>query len=167
MAVRTPPGLWGGEAWEAVVAELAHSKWAIVVPVIRGSGSPAIVNMSTSELELLAKHLGSLPALHLGFSLLISPESPKNASSVQSLSPVGLFANPWTAARQPSLSFTNFQSLLKLMSVELVMPSNHLIFCCPLLPPSIFPSIRVSSNESVLHQVAKVLELWLQHQSFQ
>ena len=59
---------------------------------------------------------------------------------------------PWTAACQGSLSITNSQSLLKLMSIESVMPSNHLILCCPLLlPPSIFPSIRVFSNESVLH----------------
>ena len=59
---------------------------------------------------------------------------------------------PWTTACQASLSITNSQSLLKLMSIELVMPSNHLILCCPLfLPPSIFPSIRVFSNESVLH----------------
>ena len=58
---------------------------------------------------------------------------------------------PWTAAHQVSLSITNSQSLLKLMSIELVMPSNHLIFCRPLLfPPSIFPSIRVFSNESFL-----------------
>ena len=60
-------------------------------------------------------------------------------------------ATPWTAARQASLSITNSQSLLKLMSIELVMPSNYLILCRPLLlPPSIFPSIRVFSNESVL-----------------
>ena len=59
---------------------------------------------------------------------------------------------PWTAARQASLSITNSRSLLKLMSIESVMPSNHLILCCPLLlPPSIFPSIRVFSNESALH----------------
>ena len=59
---------------------------------------------------------------------------------------------PWTAARQASLSITNPRSLLKLMSIESVMPSNHLILCHPLLlPPSIFPSIRVFSNESVLH----------------
>ena len=58
---------------------------------------------------------------------------------------------PWTAAQQTSLSITNYRSLLKLMSIALVMPSNHLILCCPLLlPPSIFPSIRVFSNESVL-----------------
>ena len=58
---------------------------------------------------------------------------------------------PWTAARQASLSITNSQSLLKLISIESVMPSNHLILCHPLLPPSIFPSIRIFSNESVLH----------------
>ena len=72
-------------------------------------------------------------------------------SSVQSLSRVRLFATPWTAAHQASLSITNFQSLLKLMSIESVMPSNHLILHHPLLlPPSVFPSIRVFSNESVL-----------------
>ena len=71
--------------------------------------------------------------------------------SVQSLSCVWLFATPWTAAHQASLSITNSQSLLKLMSIELMMPSNHLILCCPLLLlPSIFPSIRVFSNESTL-----------------
>ena len=73
-------------------------------------------------------------------------------SSVQSLSHVWLFATPWTAARQASLSITNSQSLLKLMSIESVMPSNHLTLCHPLLLlPSMFPSIRVFSNESVLH----------------
>ena len=65
---------------------------------------------------------------------------------------VRLFVTPWTAARQASLSITNSQSLLKLVSTESVMPSNHLILCCPLLLlPSIFPSIRVFSNESALH----------------
>ena len=69
---------------------------------------------------------------------------------VQSLSHVQLFATLWTAACQASLSIINSQSLLKLMSIESVMPSNHLIFCCSLLLlPSIFPSIRVFSNESV------------------
>ena len=74
------------------------------------------------------------------------------ASSVQSLSCVQLFVTPWTAACPASLSITKSQSLLKLMSIESVMPSNHLILCCPLLLlPSIFPSIRVFSNKSVLH----------------
>ena len=71
--------------------------------------------------------------------------------SVQSLSCVRLFATPWTAARQAYLSITNSRSPLKLMSIELVIPSNHLILCRPLLlPPLIFPSIRVFSNESAL-----------------
>ena len=73
-------------------------------------------------------------------------------SSLQSLSRVQLFATPWTAAHQASLSIINSQSLLKLMSIELVIPSNHLILCHPLLLlPSIFPKIRVFSNESALH----------------
>ena len=73
-------------------------------------------------------------------------------SSVQSLSRVQLFATPWTAPCQASLSITNSWSLLKLMSIKSVMPSNHLILCHPLLLlPSIFPSIRVFSKESVLH----------------
>ena len=72
-------------------------------------------------------------------------------NSVQSISRVQLFAIPWTAACQASLSITNSQSLLKFMSVVLVMPSNHLILCHPLLlPPSVFPSIKVFSNESIL-----------------
>ena len=72
--------------------------------------------------------------------------------SFQSHSCVQLFATPWTSARQASLSITNCQSLLKLMSIESVMPSDRLILCRPLLLlPSIFPSIRVFSNESVLH----------------
>ena len=73
-------------------------------------------------------------------------------SSVQSLSHVRLFVTPWTAAQQASLSIINSWTLLKLMSIELVMPSSHLILCRPLLlPPSIFPSIRVFSSKSVLH----------------
>ena len=71
-------------------------------------------------------------------------------NSAQLLSRVQLFATPWTAARQSFLSITNSQSLLKLMSIESVMPSNHFILCRPLLMPSIFPSIRVFSNEWVL-----------------
>ena len=71
-------------------------------------------------------------------------------SLVQSLSCIGLFATPWTAAHQASLSTTNSRSLLKLMSIELVMPYNHLILCLLLLLPSIYPSIRVFSKESVL-----------------
>ena len=74
------------------------------------------------------------------------------SSSVQLLSCVQLFATPWTAACQVSLSITNSRSLLKLMSINSLMPSNRLILCCPLLlQPSIFPSIRAFSKESVLH----------------
>ena len=74
------------------------------------------------------------------------------SQSVQSLSRVWLFATPWITAHKASLSITNSQSLPKLMSIESVMPSNHLILCCPLLlPPSVFPSIRVFSKESALH----------------
>ena len=78
--------------------------------------------------------------------------SMSSVSSVQLLSHVQLFVTPWTAAHQTSLSITNYRSLLNLMSFEWVMPANHLILCHPLvLPPSIFPSIRVFSIESVLH----------------
>ena len=72
-------------------------------------------------------------------------------TSVQLLSHVRLFATPWAATHKASLSITNSWSLLQLMSIESVMPSNNLILCRPLLPLSIFPSIRVFSNESVLH----------------
>ena len=90
-------------------------------------------------------------------------------SSVQLLSCVRLFVTPWTAVHQASLSITNSWSLLKLMSIELVMPSIHLVLCHPfLLLPSIFPSIRVFFQwVSSSHHVAKVLEFKLQHQSFQ
>ena len=80
---------------------------------------------------------------------------------VQPLSRVRLFATPWTAARQASLSITNSRSPPKLTSIELVMPSKHLLLCRPLLlPPSIFPSIRVFSNESALRI------RWPKHWSF-
>ena len=89
--------------------------------------------------------------LSIMFSRFIQIVERIQLSSVQLLSRVRLFVIPWTAACQASLSIANSWSLLKLMSIELVMPSSHLILCCPLLlPPSIFHSIRVSSNESVL-----------------
>ena len=80
--------------------------------------------------------------------------------SVQLLSCVQLFAIPWTVAHQASLSITSSHSLLKLLSIDSVMPSNQLILCCPLLPPSVFTSIRVFSNESVHHI------RWPKHWSF-
>ena len=90
-------------------------------------------------------------------------------SSVQLLSRVWLSVTPWTAAHQASLSITSSRSLPKLMSIESVMPSNHLILCHPLLLlPSIFPSIRVFSNESAPRiRWPKYWEFQLQHQSFQ
>ena len=100
--------------------------------------------------------LWSLPVRTLILSLRLHPH---DLSSVQ-LSHVHLIATPWTAAHQASLSITNYQTLLNL-SIGLVMPSNHLILCRPLLLlPSVFPSIRVFSNESVLHI------RWLKYWSF-
>ena len=82
----------------------------------------------------------------------ILPLAYLHLSSVQFSHLVQLFATPWTAACQASLSITNSQSLLKLMSIEAMISSNHLILCCPFLfPPSIFPNMRVFSNESFLH----------------
>ena len=103
--------------------------------------------MSLTEVSGLNSFLGLLQCLLVPlFSSCFMPNS-----SVQSLSHVQLFVTPWTAACQASPCITSSRSLLKLMSVELVMPSNHLILCHPLLLlPSIFPSIRVFSNESVL-----------------
>ena len=84
--------------------------------------------------------------------ILCSQSWRSSISSVQLLSHVRLFATPWTAARQASLSIINYWSSLRLMSIVLVIPSNHLILCLPfLLLPSIFPSIRIFSNESALH----------------
>ena len=89
-------------------------------------------------------------------------------NSVQSLSRFQLFAIPWITVHQASLSITNSRSSLRLTSIQSVMPSSHLILCRPLLLlPSIPPSIRVFSNESTSHEVAKVLEFQLQHHSFQ
>ena len=90
------------------------------------------------------------PFKRLFLSPACSCGGPKQFSSVRSLSHVRLFATPWTAARQASLSITNSQGLLKLMSIESVMPSNHLILCRPRLLPLIFPSIRLFSSEAAL-----------------
>ena len=92
---------------------------------------------------------------------MINPQPTSSVSSIQSLSHVRLFATPWITARQASLSITNSRSLLKLMSIESVMPASHLILCRPLLLlPSTFPSIRVFSNESAL------LKRWPKYWSF-
>ena len=100
------------------------------------------------------------PRFHLIFSIFFIPQSIHFQFS-QLLSRIWLLATPWTAARQASLSITSSRSLLKLMSIELVMPSNHLILCCPLLlPPSVFSNIRIFSSKSVFHI------RWLQYWSF-
>ena len=117
-----------------------------------------VQNQSVGRVMLALKTLEEDPYLTFRFWLVCF---------VQSLSRVWLFATLWTAVCQACLSFSISQGLLKLMSIELVMPSNHLILCHPLLLlPSIFPSIRVFSNIWSLHRVAKVLELQLQHQTF-
>ena len=90
--------------------------------------------------------ISNIPCLGIGF---FSTSATCCCCSVTQC--IQLFATPWTPTCQASLSITNSQSLLKLMSIKLVMPSSHLILCRPLLLPSIFPSIRVFSNESVLH----------------
>ena len=110
--------------------------------------------------SLLPWNLQSWEDFHL--ALLISLQFSSVAQLCLTL------CTPWTAPCQASLSITNSRSLLTLISIELVMPSNHLILCRPLLLlPSVFPSVRVFSNESVLCIQSKVLELQLQHQSFQ
>ena len=114
------------------------------------------MRISTEDVTcLFAKEILSQRLRICGRDLLSTPQESHplqhSISSVQSLSCVQLFLTPWTAAHQASLSITNSQSLLKCMSIESVMPSNYLILCCPLLLlPSVFPSIRVFSNELVL-----------------
>ena len=113
-------------------------KW-VSISSSRGSSQSRIKPTSP------ALQADSLPLSHLGSPFCC-------ISSVQSLSRVQLFVTPWTVACQASLSITNSQRLLKLMSIESVMPSSHLIPCCPLLLLlSIFPSIRVFSSKSALH----------------
>ena len=99
------------------------------------------------------------------FQRLLSCTSQECCCSVTKLCPI--LATPWTAAHQASLSFTASRHLLRFMSIELVMLFNLLIFCRPLLLPSVLPSIKVFPNELTSHQVAKVLEVQLQHQFFQ
>ena len=114
----------------------------VAIPFSKGSSRP---RNQTQSPALQGVSLLSEPAEKLLCTIFIQ------FSSVQSLSHVWLFAIPWIAAHQTSLSITNSQSLPKPMSIESVMPSNHLILCHPLLLlPSIFPSIRVFSNESAL-----------------
>ena len=129
----------------------------------RGLPFPSPVDHVLSEPSTMTRPSGPLFYLGLILNSNACEQSIRNIyrlllwssvqfSSVQSLSRVRLFATPWTTARQASLSITNSWSSPKPMSIESVMPTNHLILCCPLLLlPSIFPSIRVFSNESALH----------------
>ena len=107
-------------------------------------------NRAEHTIYLITCQVFGIEFLFSLFQFLTLYLMPNDVVVVQSLSPARLFATPWTAARQASLPFTISRSLLKLMCIELVMPSNHLVLCHSLLPPSIFPSIRVFSNESVL-----------------
>ena len=109
------------------------------------SPPPSVLNISWYRKGTQCNFCEIIVRTHIHIYLLI------HIMVVQLLGHVQLFATPWTASHQASLPFTISQSLLKLMSIELVMPSNHLILCRPLvLLPSIFPSIRVFSNKSVL-----------------
>ena len=117
--------------------------------------SVGLAQLAFTECSMCARHLVCSHDSHVGWRSC--PHFAENLaskalfSSVQSLSPVQLFATPWTTAHQASLSITNSQSLLKLMFIEWVMPPSHLILCYPLLLlPSIFPSIEVFSKKSVL-----------------
>ena len=113
---------------------------------------PAFVLPASKLITHLHVLLSSHKILSNFFGIPFQPVLVCSFVVVQSLSHVRLFVTPWTAAHQTSLSFTISWSLLKLMSTESVMPSNHLILCCPLLLlPSIFPSVRIFSNESALH----------------
>ena len=108
--------------------------------------STSLINVNQTHSEM------SLHTFRMAIIYIKKKRQKILVSSVQLLSCVLLFATPWTAACQSSLSITNSRSLLKLISIGLVMPSNHLILCCPLLLlPSILTSTRVFSNESVLH----------------
>ena len=110
-----------------------------------------MTSLFKKNLRVVLTHIFSLHQNHFPILLILLCICIYQFSSVQSLSHVRLFVTPRTAARQASLSITNSQSLLKLMAIQSVMPSNHLILCRPLLLlPSIFPSIGVSSNESAL-----------------
>ena len=115
---------------------------------IPGSGRSHMLWSKQLSLRTLEPMLSSRRATAVGSQSLAPQSSP--SQSVQAPSHVQLFVTLWTAARQASLSVTDSGSLLKLMSMESVMPSNHLVLCCPLLLPSIFPSIRFFSSESAL-----------------
>ena len=135
----------------------------LIVPVVRRENKPrhGEVKQLASDHTAFRQLSQSLNTDILTGNMCYGNRGKEMITSVLSLSRVRLFATPCAAARQASLSITNSRSVLKLMSIELVMPSNHLLLCRPLLlPPSIFPSIKVFSNESALHI------RWPKHWSF-
>ena len=152
--------LGGGEAASHVLSSSAWTKQGFgcscapsdlrVPPNFRGPAMLSLIpRVVFSHLSLDSR--GALLRLCSNYTLTSLEPSLSTLSSVQLLSRVWLFATPWITARQASLSITNSWSLLKHMSIESVMPSNHLILCHPLLLPSVLPNIREFSNESVLH----------------
>ena len=145
--------------------------WSFSFNISPSSEHAGLISFRIDWLEVLAVQ-GTLKSLlqHHSSKASILPCSALNVtfSSVQSLSRVWFFATSWIAACQAFLSITNSRSSLKLMSIESVMPSSHLILCCPLLLlPPIPPSISLPQWVSSSYEVAKVLEFQLQHQSFQ
>ena len=128
----------------------AHNDWTLELISLVLDGSFGLVYLLALQLASAYHHQLEKRKLPLWLSSFRKLLLCCLISSVQSLSHVRLFATPWTAAHQASLSITNSLSLLKLMSIESVMPSNHLNLCHPLLLPSILPSIWIFSNESVL-----------------
>ena len=141
-----------------------HSSLCLALHTLSMCLSMCLISLCLTPIRTLATRLQSNRIIHDDIlilkSLITSAKTlflnkisfTGSADSVQFSSVTQLCLTPWTAAHQASLSITNSQSLLKFTSIKSVMPSNHLILCCPLLLlPSIFPSIRVFSNESVLH----------------
>ena len=167
-------------AWKwKVKGKLLSHVWLLAIPWTAAYQAPPSMGFSRQEywsgVPLPSpKEAWTSPAKHNTSTTVTASELHEEVelanqfSSVQSLSQNQLFVTPWTAACQASLSITNSQSLLKLMSIKSVMPSNHLTFCHPLLLlPSILPSIWVFSNDSSSLQVAKVLEFQLHDPFFQ
>ena len=137
---------WGPRSWFIWSQLLALASYGFPQCLyLRERESSAFFSLFLLSHSVVSDYLRPMDSSMVGFPVL------QYLNSVQSLSRIWLFATPWTAARQASLSITNSRSPPKSLSIESVMPSNHLVLCCPLLfPPSIFPSIRVFSNESAL-----------------
>ena len=162
-----------GRPWLQFTSVQSFSRvWLFATPWTAACQASLSITNSQSLLKLVSIE-SLMPSNHLILCLpllLLPPIFPSiQSSSVQLFSRVRLFVTAWIAARQASLTIINSQSLPKFMSIKLVMPSSHLILCCPfLLLPSIPPSIRVFSNESTLRKRwPKYWSFQLHHQSFQ